>query len=89
MHVLRLSGQLRRLRILAEGAEITIADLGRAETWPRALLGIDKAYLITPVDVAQVMLHASRAAAFARSRDREPEEIEGLYAALNKAVASL
>ena len=43
----------------AEGAEIVVGDLGKAETLAPALVGIDKAYLITAADPAQVMLHSN------------------------------
>jgi uncharacterized protein YbjT (DUF2867 family) len=45
--------------IAAAGAEIAVADLSRPETLAPALIGIDKAYLMTAADPQQVMLHSN------------------------------
>jgi uncharacterized protein YbjT (DUF2867 family) len=45
--------------IAAAGAEIAVADLSRPETLAPALIGIDRAYLMTAADPQQVMLHSN------------------------------
>jgi uncharacterized protein YbjT (DUF2867 family) len=45
--------------IAAAGAEIAVADLSRVETLVPALVGIDRAYLMTAADPQQVMLHSN------------------------------
>ena len=45
--------------IEAKGVEIAVADLSRAETLKSALVGIDKAYLMSAADPQQVMLHSN------------------------------
>jgi len=45
--------------IAAAGVEIAVADLSKAETLASALVGIEKAYLMTAADPQQVMLHSN------------------------------